>query len=116
MKVLNRIKANEDFALAIKKGRTFRALSFILHVRKNEFPHTRVGISVSKKIGNAVFRNKVKRQTRAMCDSHLDYSKQSLDIVIIIGRSYIDKTYDENNDILKNILSIVLQEYTHEKK
>lgn len=116
MKILNRIKRNEDFALAIKQGRSFRTLSFKLHVRKNEFEHTRVGISVSKKIGNAVVRNRIKRQTRAMCDSCLDYSKQSLDIVIIIGRSYIDKTYDENNDILKNILSIVLQEYTHEKK
>lgn len=116
MKVVNRIKANEDFGLAIKTGRTFRADSFLLHVRKNELSHTRVGISVSKKVGNAVKRNLIKRQIRSMCDSHIDYSSQSLDIVLIVRRSYLDKTYDENNTILKKILSIISEEYTNEKK
>lgn len=104
MKVVNRIKANEDFALAIKTGRSIRADSFVLHIRKNEFTHTRVGVSVSKKLGNAVTRNHIKRQIRSMCDEHIDYSK-SLDIVIVARRPYLDKTYQENSEILKLYLS-----------
>ena len=116
MKVVNRIKANEDFALAIKTGRTIRADSFLLHVKKNDFPHTRVGISVSKKLGDSVTRNKIKRQIRAMCDDLIEYDKTSLDVVIIVRRSYLDKTYNENYNVLKNFLSIALQEYKNEKK
>lgn len=116
MKVVNRIKANEDFGLAIKTGRTFRADSFLLHVRKNDLSHIRVGISVSKKMGNAVIRNFIKRQIRSMCDSHIDYSLLSLDIVLIVRRSFLDKNYEENNNALKNILSVISKEYTNEKK
>lgn len=109
MKVVNRIKANKDFALAIKTGRSIRADSFVLHIRKNELTHTRVGISVSKKLGNAVTRNYIKRQIRSMCDQHIDYSKSSLDIVIVARRPYLDKTYHENSEILKFYLSGIIE-------
>ena len=105
MKVVNRIKANEDFALAIKTGRSFRADSFILHIRKNELTHTRVGISVSKKLGNAVTRNHIKRQVRSMCDTHIDYSRLPVDIVIVVRRPYLEKDYSQNSEILKFYLS-----------
>lgn len=109
MKVVNRIKANEDFALAIKTGRFIRADSFVLHIRKNELTHTRVGISVSKKLGNAVNRNHIKRQVRSMCDSYIDYSKSSLDIVIVVRSPYLDRTYQENSEILKYYLSNIIE-------
>lgn len=108
MKVINRIKANEDFALAIKTGRSIRADSFVLHFRKNELTHTRVGVSVSKKLGNAVTRNHIKRQIRSMCDALIDYSNSSLDIVIVARRPYLDRTYQENSDILKLYLSQII--------
>jgi ribonuclease P protein component len=108
MKVVNRIKANEDFALAIKTGRSFRADSFVLHFRKNELTHTRVGVSVSKKLGNAVTRNHIKRQIRCMCDALIDYSNSSLDIVVVARRPYLDRTYQENSDILKLYLSQII--------
>ena len=68
MKVINRIKASDDFALAIKKGRAQRNQSFVIHYRPNEYTYTRVGISVSSKLGNAVVRNLVKRQIRFFAD------------------------------------------------
>ena len=96
MKVINRIKANEDFALAIKKGQTYQSASFRLHVRNSEYDHTRVGISASKKLGNAVTRNRVKRQTRAIVDSLIDYNKYALDIVIILKLKFLEKDFDDN--------------------
>ena len=105
MKVINRIKASDDFALAIKKGRAQRNQSFVIHYRPNEFNYVRVGISVSSKLGNAVVRNLVKRQIRSMCDSLIDYNSQSLDIVIVAKANFLDRSYDDNKQSLKELFN-----------
>ena len=103
MKVINRIKASDDFALTIKKGKTQRNQSFVIHYRETELGYTRVGISVSSKIGNAVTRNLIKRQVRAMCDQLLCFT-QSIDIVIIVRKNYLDRSFDDNKQLLKELL------------
>ena len=108
MKVINRIKANKDFALAIKNGRSLKSNSFIIHYRKNEYNRIRIGISVSKKLGNAVTRNRIKRQVRAMCDAIIDYDSNSLDVVMIVKNGFLDKDFHENKTILQNQFSGVV--------
>ena len=105
MKVINRIKASDDFALAIKKGRAQRNQSYVIHYRPNEFNYVRVGISVSSKLGNAVVRNLVKRQIRSMCDSLIDYNSQSLDIVIIAKANFLNRSFDDNKQSLKELFN-----------
>ena len=104
MKVINRIKASDDFALAIKKGRAQRNQSFVIHYRPNEYTYTRVGISVSSKLGSAVVRYLVKRQIRSMCDSLIDYNSQSFDIVIIAKANFLNRSYDDNKQSLQELL------------
>lgn len=104
MKIVNRIKDSKDFALTIKKGRTYRNDSFVIHIAKTDSDHTRVGVSVSTKIGNAVVRNRVKRQIRAMADSLIDYSKQSYDIVIIARKPFLDAGFHDNKSLLSELL------------
>lgn len=96
MKVVNRIKKNQDFALTINKGQAFRYPSYLIYVKQNELGYTRVGISASKKLGNAVTRNRVKRQTRAIVDSLIDYNKYALDIVIVLKLKFLEKDFDDN--------------------
>lgn len=103
MKIVNRIKESNDFALTIKKGKSYRNDSFVIHVAKNDLAYTRVGLSVSTKIGNAVIRNRVKRQIRAMTDDLLDYSKQSLDIVIIARKHFLDVAFNDNKSLLSEL-------------
>ena len=105
MKVINRIKASDDFALAIKKGRAQRNQSFVIHYRPNEYVYTRVGISVSSKLGNAVVRNQVKRQIRSMCDSLIEYNSQSFDIVIIAKSNFLNRSFDDNKQSLQELLN-----------
>ncbi|MBQ3944099.1 MAG: ribonuclease P protein component, partial [Alphaproteobacteria bacterium] len=95
----------DDFALAIKKGRAQRNQSYVIHYRPNEFNYVRVGISVSSKLGNAVVRNLVKRQIRSMCDSLIDYNSQSLDIVIVAKANFLDRSYDDNKQSLKELFN-----------
>ena len=77
MKVINRIKDKEQFVFTVKKGQVLKQTPLIVHFIKNELNVCRIGISVSKKLGNAVTRNRVKRQTRAMCVSFLSHTANS---------------------------------------
>ena len=103
MKIVNRIKANDDFATTIKKGRTQRDQSYVIHYCTNSLNYTRVGISVSSKLGNAVVRNHIKRQIRSMCDELIDYN-QPLDIVIVAKQGFLNNSYDDNKQSLTKLL------------
>ena len=105
MKILNRIKKSDEFAATIHKGNSFRLPSFIVHIKNSDLSYVRVGISASKKLGNAVTRNRVKRQVRAMCDSLINYSAGSLDIVIIVKSKFLEMTFDENKSQLSDLIT-----------
>ena len=105
MKIFNRIKKSDDFLVTIKKGKAYRCNEFTVHKCQTNLGHTRVGLSVSSKLGNAVIRNRIKRQLRAMCDSVLDYSKASIDIVIIVRSPFLQGTFNSNKKHLFNLLN-----------
>ena len=105
MKVINRIKANDEFVLTVRKGKTLKNSSYVVHYLKTECNICRVGLSVSKKNGNAVTRNRIKRQIRAMCDSLIKYSDYTFDIVIIAREQFIKESFDDNKQALNKILS-----------
>ena len=106
MKIINRIKASDDFALTIKKGKAQRDQSYVIHYRTNELNYVRVGISVSSKIGNAVARNHIKRQIRSMCDELIDYNNQTLDIVVVVKQGFLSRSFDDNKMSLKKLLNL----------
>ncbi|MFD1019408.1 ribonuclease P protein component [Thalassobacillus hwangdonensis] len=65
MKKAYRIKKNEEFQQVFKKGKSFANRQLVLYyMKKDDQSHFRIGLSVSKKIGNAVLRNQIKRYLR----------------------------------------------------
>lgn len=104
MKAINRIKKSEDFAFAVKKGTAKRNGSFATHIIKNDLNFVRIGVSVSSKLGNAVIRNRIKRQMRAMCYEVINFSL-SYDIVIVAKNDFLNHTYQENKNLLANLIS-----------
>ena len=105
MKVINRIKSGEEFVTTVKKGKTLKNSSFVVHYQKNGLNTCRVGLSISKKVGNAVVRVRAKRQVRAMCDSLIDYANHTFDIVIVIRQDFLSKSFEDNKKALSKILS-----------
>lgn len=105
MKVINRIKANEEFVLTVRKGKTLKSPSYVVHYLKTERNICRIGLSVSKKIGNAVTRNRIKRQIRAMCNSLINYSDYTFDIVIVVREEFLKRSFNDNKVALNNLLS-----------
>ncbi|MGN1401142.1 MAG: ribonuclease P protein component [Bacillus sp. (in: firmicutes)] len=84
MKKKFRIKKNEDFQEVFKNGKSFANRQFVVYIldRKDQ-DYYRVGLSVSKKLGNAVVRNQIKRYIRqSLLELQDDIHKQK-DYVII---------------------------------
>ena len=105
MKVINRIKKEKDYVLTVKKGKTLKETPYVVHYLDNGLNVCRIGISVSKRNGHAVTRNRIKRQARAMCDSLIDYSSHTFDVVIVIKSEFLNSDFNTNKTILNNLLS-----------
>lgn len=93
MIVKNRIKKHSEFQKVIAEGEVERTNLFVFYSLSNELGYTRIGISVPKKTGTAVLRNKVKRQIRSAIASSTDYTK-SLDLVIVVRKGYDAENFE----------------------
>lgn len=84
MKKKLRIKKNDEFQLVFQKGESFGNRQFVVYVLdKPSQDFFRIGLSVSKKIGNAVVRNQIKRYIRQSFLELKDDIKEGKDYVII---------------------------------
>ncbi|WP_338969806.1 ribonuclease P protein component [Spiroplasma endosymbiont of Labia minor] len=108
MKNKNIIKKNIEFQSIIDKKRYQKNVSFIVYYEKNLQNYLRFGISVGKKIGNAVLRNKLKRQVRNMIYELInDIYDKSINIICIVRKQFQNQTYKENKSLLlKTLLKI----------
>lgn len=104
MKKEYRIKKNEEFSKIISLKKYFSNNLYKMYFAKASEEHSRVGISVSKKIGNAVVRNKIKRQIRMMLIECYDFTKSKYDLVIIVKDNYLNKGY---NDCKKELEALI---------
>ena len=95
MRKLYIVKNQRDFDRIIKESRYRKSKNLVIYYEKNEFPYDRFGISVGKKIGNAVNRNKYKRKLRAIIDNYKKLYVNNQDYIIILRGSAKDITYQE---------------------
>lgn len=94
MKKKHIVKNTRDFENIINTGRCIKNKYFVIHHKPNDIPYDRFGISVSKKLGNAVFRNRYKRIIRSIVDNYKKIYINNEDYIIILRRDAIDKTYN----------------------
>ena len=98
------VKNSRDFEKIIKEGKCKKNHSFIIHSKENELDYDKYGISVSKKLGNAVFRNKYKRKIRSIVDNYKKMYINHKDYIIILRRGAVDKSYQ---DLEKDFLALM---------
>lgn len=114
MKKAYRVKRADEFQKIIEKRKSeLNGQYVIYHTPKGE-DQSRVGISVGKKLGNAVFRNKTKRQVRMMLQEVLK-TNYSFDSVVIVRHKYYRNSFEENQKSLKKLLdSIEKRRYSND--
>ena len=94
MRKLFIVRTNRDFEKIIKEGKCKKDSYFIIHSKSNDLPYDRYGISVSKKLGNAVFRNKYKRIIRSIIDNYKKLYINRKDYIIILRKEAITQSFD----------------------
>lgn len=83
MKNFNSIKKNRDFQMVYKTGKSFANKLLVMYVLKTDRPESRIGISVSKKVGNSVVRHHITRLLRESFRLNEDILETGLDIVVV---------------------------------
>lgn len=101
-KVTKGLKKDSDFRKVYKYGKSVANKYLVMYILNNKLGYSRLGISVSKKVGNATVRNKVKRRIREAYRNLIDENvKSGYDIVVIARVSSKDVDY---KDIEKSVL------------
>jgi ribonuclease P protein component len=103
MKHSQSLKKNADFQMVYKSGKSFANKYLVMYVKENDLGYNRIGISVSKKVGNSVVRHRLKRLIKESYRLHEDMFNSSLDVVIIARTTAKDRTYE---DIKKAVLHL----------
>ena len=100
-----RVKKNTDFDAIFKAKNSFANRNFVVYQLNRQQPHYRVGLSVSKKLGNAVVRNQIKRRIRHILR---EKSKNlvSVDFVLIARKGVENLDYQAVRKNLTHILKL----------
>ena len=115
MKKINILKNSRDFDRIIKSNKPYKYRDYIIYLERNTNDVYKFGLSVGKKIGNAVNRNKVKRQLKAII-SEKDY-QNNFNCIIIVGKGINEKKFeDRKNNLLISLKNLkLIKEKTDEK-
>lgn len=97
------LKKNHRFQFVYKNGRSYANKYLVMYVRENGTDRNRLGISVSKKVGNSVVRHRVTRLVRESYRLHEAVFNSGLDIVIVARASAASVGYEEIESALLHL-------------
>lgn len=87
------LKKNNDFQNVYKNGKSKANKYLVMYVLKNDLNINRLGISVSKKVGNSIVRHRLTRLIRESYRLNKDMFNSSLDIVVVVRNTARDENY-----------------------
>lgn len=100
------LKKNNDFQNVYKKGKSYANKYLVMYVLENNVEKNRLGISVSKKVGNSVVRHKITRLIRESYRLHENIFNSGLDIVVIARNSASSVSYWKIESALLHLAKI----------
>ncbi len=104
MNSVETLKTNSDFRRAYARGKSYTNPALVMYVRKNRAGSCRIGITASKKIGNAVQRNRARRVIRESFRQIKLPLKSGFDIVFVARTKTVFKKSTEIYDIMLPML------------
>ena len=97
------LKKNRDFQNVYRNGKSKANKYLVMYVLENQLDSNRLGISVSKKVGNSVIRHHLTRLIRESYRLNKGMFNSGLDIVVIARESAKDRKYKEIESALLHL-------------
>ena len=95
MKRFHSLKKNSEFQTVYRTGKSYANKYLVMYVLDTGRKETRIGISVSKKIGNSVVRHRFARLIRESFRLNKDMITDGKDIVVVARTAAKDKKFDK---------------------
>ena len=116
MKYSESLKKNKDFQKVYSEKKSYANKYLVMYTMKNNTDQNRVGISVSKKVGNSIIRHRVTRVIREIMRLHWEDVHQGYDIVIVARKSARESEYKKFESAILHLLKQhhLLEEISHE--
>ena len=104
MQKQHRLRKSRDFAAARREGKSWADKRLVLVARRTDAEHCRFGFSVSKRVGNAVVRNRIKRRLKeAARMEYLPRMESGWDFVVIARKDAANADYHRLNRSLRRL-------------
>jgi ribonuclease P protein component len=91
----DRIRKRSEFLRVQRLGVKVSSRSFLLFARKNGLGRARLGVTVSKRVGNAVRRNRIKRLVREVYRLNREKFPGDIDLVVVAKKNAVGGCYDD---------------------
>ena len=106
VKTVHSLKKNQEFKKVYASSCSCANRQLVGYFLKNQMPENRIGISVSKKVGNSVVRHRLKRLVKEAYRLNQSKIKTGYDIVIVIRSDAKEKNYWEIEASLLHLLRL----------
>ena len=106
MKYTESLKKNDDFRIVYRTGKSYANRYLVMYVKKNSSNINRLGISVSKKVGNSVVRNRLTRLVRESYRLLEERIVIGFDIVVVLRKKAKNIKYSEMESALLNLIRV----------
>lgn len=99
-----RLTRKADYARVFKRGARYAGRHFICYLAPREVPGAQLGFAVSRKVGKAVVRNRVKRYLREFYRLHRPEFEKDVDLVVVARPAAASLSYQECAEALGHLL------------
>lgn len=97
------IKSQDNFQNIYKTGKKIYGTYSLLFYKENQINHNQYGFVASKKIGNAVCRNRIKRLFREFIKQNEILLPKSTTFILVAKKNLVKKSKQSNTNKLKKI-------------
>ena len=106
MRNINTLKNNRDFQAVYKGGKSKANKYLVMYVLPNDNNEIRVGMSVSKKVGNSVVRHRLTRLIWEAYRLHKEEITAGVDVVIVARPAAKDKSYQQIESAFMHLIEL----------
>ena len=95
MRGINSLKNSRDFSQVYNHRKSLANKYLVMYVLPADQAYSRIGISVSKKVGNSVIRHRIKRLIKESYRLNVDNIKEGYDIIVVARHTAKGKSFQE---------------------